>query len=251
MLSVNLIGRTDEPVPVLNLQKFDMNFLKFDSSNLQRRCGPAIFILGSREKGKTFLIKDILHYNQDVPCGTVVTAADSNLDVYNKIIPKQCIHKKYNSSIITNVLSRQSTIIEKNQATDQDQVQDPRAFLILDDCMYDAFHGEPVKDMYINSRRSYLMTICAVQFPLTTSPNVRANMDFIFIFKEPIITTKRHIYEDYAGIFPTFESFCQVLDACTQNHGCLVIDNVSKSDKIEDRVFWYKADSHEHFMLCS
>ena len=43
-------------------------------------------------------------------------------------------------------------------------------------------------------------------------------------------------------MFPNFDSFCQVMDQCTENYECLVIDNTSASNKIEDLVFWYKAD---------
>ena len=43
-------------------------------------------------------------------------------------------------------------------------------------------------------------------------------------------------------MFHTFEMFCQTMDACTENFECLVIHNGAKSNKLEDCVFWYKAD---------
>ena len=52
-------------------------------------------------------------------------------------------------------------------------------------------------------------------------------------------------------MFPTFESFSQVLDQCTENYECLVIDNNSKSNKLIDQIFWYKAESHLDFKLGS
>ena len=50
-------------------------------------------------------------------------------------------------------------------------------------------------------------------------------------------------------MFPTYEIFSQVMDQCTSNYECLVIDNTTKSNKIEDMVFWYKADNHPAFKL--
>ena len=50
-------------------------------------------------------------------------------------------------------------------------------------------------------------------------------------------------------MFPTFDIFCQVMDQCTENYECLVIDNTSKSNKIEDQVYWYKASEHENFKI--
>ena len=32
-----------------------------------------------------------------------------------------------------------------------------------------------------------------------------------------------------------------MMNSCTENYECLVLDNTSKSNKIEDVVFWYKA----------
>ena len=50
-------------------------------------------------------------------------------------------------------------------------------------------------------------------------------------------------------MFPTFESFCQVMDQCTENYECLVINNNSNSNKLHDQIFWYKANSHKDFKL--
>jgi len=34
------------------------------------------------------------------------------------------------------------------------------------------------------------------------------------------------------------------MDQCTQNYECLVINNTTQSNKLEDIVFWYKADAN-------
>ena len=52
-------------------------------------------------------------------------------------------------------------------------------------------------------------------------------------------------------MFPTFESFSQVMDQCTENYECLVINNTAKSNKLQDQVFWYKANDHPPFKLCN
>ena len=41
------------------------------------------------------------------------------------------------------------------------------------------------------------------------------------------------------------------MDACTENYECLVLDNTSKSNKIEDCVFWYKAPIRKGFKIGS
>jgi len=39
------------------------------------------------------------------------------------------------------------------------------------------------------------------------------------------------------------------MDQCTENFECLVINNNAKSNKLEDQVFWYKAEPHPDFKL--
>ena len=41
------------------------------------------------------------------------------------------------------------------------------------------------------------------------------------------------------------------MDQCTENYECLVIANNAKSNKLEDQIFWYKADAHREFKLGS
>ena len=51
-------------------------------------------------------------------------------------------------------------------------------------------------------------------------------------------------------MFPSFEIFAQVtMDACTEDYHCLVVNNNAKSNKLEDQVFWYKAEGHPDFKI--
>jgi len=91
------------------------------------------------------------------------------------------------------------------------------------------------------------MLLITMQYPLGIPPTLRTNIDYVFILRE----NRKRIYDNYAGMFPTFESFCQVMDQCTENYECLVINNNAKSNRLQDQVFWYKADAHNDFRLGS
>ena len=41
------------------------------------------------------------------------------------------------------------------------------------------------------------------------------------------------------------------MDQCTENYECLVINNNTKTNKLSEQIFWYKADSHKTFKLGS
>jgi hypothetical protein len=39
------------------------------------------------------------------------------------------------------------------------------------------------------------------------------------------------------------------MDQCTQNYECLVVSNNTQSNKIEDIIYWYKAEIHGDFRI--
>lgn len=90
-----------------------------------------------------------------------------------------------------------------------------------------------------------------MQYPLGIPPNLRTNIDYVFILREPYATNRKRIWENYASMFPTLESFSSILDQTTENYECLVINNNAKSNKLNDQVFWYKAEPRGNFKLGS
>jgi hypothetical protein len=73
----------------------------------------------------------------------------------------------------------------------------------------------------------------------------------VFILRENVIQNREKLYKSFFGVFPTFDMFNQVMTSCTENYECLVLDNTSKSNKIEDCVFWYKAKVRKNFRVGS
>jgi hypothetical protein len=237
----------------LELKKFDMKNISFRPDENK---GPVIVLIGRRDTGKSYLVRDLLYYHQDIPIGTVISGTEAGNGFYSEHVPKLFIHDEYNSAIIENVLKRQKTVlkeIKKEIEIYRKSSIDPRAFCILDDCLFDATwtKDKMMRLMFMNGRHWKMMLIITMQYPLGIPPNLRTNIDYVFILREPYISNRKRIYENYAGMFPTFESFCQVMDQCTENYECLVINNNAKSNKLHDQIFWYKAESHKNFKLGS
>ena len=237
----------------LDLKKFDMKNISFKPNENK---GPVIVLIGRRDTGKSYLVKDILYYHQDIPIGTVISGTEAGNGFYSAHVPKLFIHDEYNTTIIENILQRQRTVlkvIKKELETQKKTNIDPRAFVILDDCLYDATWAKDkvMRLLFMNGRHWKVMLVITMQYPLGIPPNLRTNIDYVFILREPYIANRKRIYENYAGMFPTFESFCQVMDQCTENYECLVINNNAKSNKLQDLIFWYKAEPHPNFKLGS
>jgi Poxvirus A32 protein len=238
----------------LKLKKFDMNKIVFSSTGNSQ--GPVCFIIGSRGSGKSVLIIDLLYHHKDIPVGCVISPTEFANKCFSKHVPKLFIHDEYHSVLIENVLRRQAVIIKQKQreiqAYGRSQI-DARVVVILDDCLYDNTWTRDVlmRKLFMNGRHWSVLLVISSQAPLGIPPQLRNNIDYTFIFRTSIFKEKKKIYENYAGIFPTFESFCSVFDQTTTGYDCMVIHNTSRSNKLEDQVFWYKADLHNDFKIGS
>ena len=237
----------------LELKKFDMKSIKFTNNDTK---GPVIVFIGRRDSGKSFLVKDLLYYHQDIPIGTVIAGTEEGNGFYGKMVPKLFIHNEYNTVIVENVLKRQRQVLKQVKKENEQfhkSTIDPRTFVILDDCLYDNTwtKDKMMKLLFLNGRHWKVMLIITMQYPLGIPPSLRTNVDYVFILREPYLNNRKRIYENYASMFPNFDAFIQVMDNTTENYECLVIDNNVKSNKLVDMVFWYKASSHNDFKLGS
>lgn len=223
----------------LQLKKFDITQIKDDK---------VVVLIGKRDTGKSYLCKDILYYHSDIPVGQVISGTEGANQFYSKIVPKLFIHDEFNTNIVQNMLKRQKLMIDKINGGEQ---VDPRAFLILDDCLYDNCWAKDkfMRSVFMNGRHYKLLFMLTMQYALGIPPNLRTNIDYVFILRENYVSNRKRLYEHYAGMFPSFEMFCQVMDQCTEDYECLVINNNAKSNKLTDQVFWYKADSHPDFRI--
>tara|TARA_Y100001970_G_scaffold294067_2_gene446437 strand:+ start:2023 stop:2841 length:819 start_codon:yes stop_codon:yes gene_type:complete len=229
----------------LSLKKFDITNITSDKV--------CVFI-GKRETGKSFLVKDLLYYHQHIPIGTVISGTEGANTFYGKIIPNLFIHELYSPEIIKNALKRQKIVVKKMQKETQTRGYtniDPSAFLILDDCLYDSswIKDPNIRCLFMNGRHYKMLFLITMQYALGIPPNLRTNIDYVFILRENYVSNRKKLYEHYAGMFPTFEVFNQVMNQCTENYECLVIHNNAKSNKLEDQVFWYKAEEHPQFRI--
>jgi AAA+ ATPase superfamily predicted ATPase len=86
----------------LELKKFDMKRITFLKDENK---GPVIVLIGRRDTGKSYLVRDLLYHHRDIPIGTVISGTEAGNGFYSSHIPKLFIHDEYSSGIIENILS--------------------------------------------------------------------------------------------------------------------------------------------------
>ena len=65
----------------LELKKFDMRNISFKPDENK---GPVIVLIGRRDTGKSFLVRDLLYYHQDIPIGTVISGTEAGNGFYSE-----------------------------------------------------------------------------------------------------------------------------------------------------------------------
>jgi len=206
----------------------NLNLRKFDMSKIGN--GSIVVMIGKRNTGKSFLVKDLLYYKRDVPIGTVISATEGSNRFYGDLMPSLFIHEEFSPEIVSNLVKRQKIVVSKMKQQEKMYGKsniDPHAYLILDDLMYDPswIRDITIKQIFMNGRHFKLLFLITMQFSLGIPPALRGNVDYVFILRENYVSNRKRLYEHYAGMFPTFEIFCQVMNQCTENYECLVIDN--------------------------
>lgn len=229
-----------------NIEEFDMN---------QVGDNKVLIFIGKRHTGKSVLAVDYLYHNQDFAIGTCISPTDEYNKTFHGKVPSMFIHEEFTSELLEKFVHRQKIITKRKENDPKYSKVDNRAFLIMDDCLYDAknwTNDKNIRFIFMNGRHVGITFLVTMQYLLGIPPNLRSNVDYIFICKETKNNIKKKLYEYYAGMFPNYEMFNQILNECTKEYGCLVIDNTTTSDKLEDQVFWYRADpsKHKSFKLC-
>ena len=59
----------------------------------------------------------------------------------------------------------------------------------------------------MNGRHFKILFLITMQYPLGIPPNLRSNIDYVFILRDNTVGNRKRIYENYAGMFPNFDIF--------------------------------------------
>ena len=110
--------------------------------------------------------------------------------------------------------------------------------LVLDGLDKAMYRDPTIKNFCFNGRCMKTSLIINMESNCL-SPEARCNVDFAFLFPDQDVSKK--LYQQYAGIFPSLDDFTAAAkEYCPDSSYCLVIDCLSRSEKLEDNCFWYK-----------
>lgn len=218
-----------------------------------------IVMIGSRGRGKSTILLDYLYHNQDIPFVTCVSPTDNFNHTFTPHVPSRFIFSEYTPVLVENFLRRQQNLKgKKKQAligvNDRRYAEvDCRGILIMDDCLAQnkGWKVDPsLRWIFFNGRHADITFVLTMQYQVGIPPDYRTNIDWVFLCKENKRIERQKLWKYYAGIFPKYEMFEQIFMRCTTDKKCMVINQLSESEILEEQVFWFKAKIRDNFKIC-
>lgn len=240
------------------MQELELN--KFDPRILEKRRvsghNPIIVVIGGRGSGKSSIMADILWHMREIPMVICMSGTEEGNGFYGNYIHELCLHNKFEKDVVATVVEKQKEVVKelKERGIDPKKCPDKGVGLIFDDLSFDKSKDNMMKnpytrELFFNGRHFNITTIIAYQYMMDLSPDFRTNIDYVFVTKETRKDNIDRLYKYFFSIFDKPADFRKVLSQCTKDYNCLVIDNTSRSDNIEDQVFWYKAKLNREFRI--
>ena len=222
-------------------------FFKFELKNMVPN--PSIVMIAKRGSGKSYITRDIIYHYRHIPGGVVIAPTDRMNFFYKYFFPDLYIHFDIKEHTLKKILKRQFMMIEKEKEKKKiGKKIDPSSILIMDDCLARKktwAKDQSILEILMNGRHYRLTYILTMQTPLGITPDLRLNFDYIFLLKEDSTINKKKLWDNFAGIFPSLQAFDKVFSECTKDYKAMVIDNRKPTDNIQDKIFWFKAQSRK------
>lgn len=224
---------------IIEIRELDVNTIEPSLEHAHDRNytggGNKITVIGRPGSGKTYMITSLLYEKRACfPAGLVMSGTEDSNQHYSSIFPSLFVYTSLDVGALKNFIQRQKLA--------KRYLANSWALLLLDDCMDDPrmFNSPLFQGLYKNGRHWNMLFIMSMQYCLDVKPVIRTNVDGVFILREPCVRTRKLIYENYAGIIPTFSLFCILMDQITTDFTALYINNRVQSNNWQDCVFWYR-----------
>ena len=218
---------------------------KFDVEKM--RVNKTIYIEGPQYSGKSHLLKNLLYYINNPFC-LLINPNEFASNGFLNILPTQCKQGELTADIMEKFVGRQKMLMEFNKR--HKRSLDSHACLIMDNCVPDLIalkwdKNKHFKFLFQSGKEAQVTSIFTSPYPLKMPAHYYTSIDYVFILRETNKAHQRQLFNMFGGMFDSLEQFTDMLNQCTVNYGCLVIDRTKMSGKLSDVVFWYRAPRKE------
>jgi len=207
---------------------------------LRMKPGKVSVFIGRRGAGKSHLMKQVCrayrHYNT-----VVFSETEGGNSAWEAHVPPTYIYKLYKPERMQKLYERQCR--EKRRAKRDPHYVPQSIVVILEDQMFATSLGrdQMLRQVLMNGRHYGITLLITMQYTKGLPPDMREQVDYVFCLQQKNAVMRKRLYDDWFGVFPDFPTFESTFLQCTDNYGCLVMDQTARTAKIQDNVFYYRA----------
>jgi len=221
------------PIKELNIDLIQPNPFTFRNPD---QGGSKLSFIGKPGTGKSTLIKDFLYKKRGIfPVALAMSGSEDSNHFYKEFLPDTFIFNLYDEEQIKKVITRQKL--------SKQHLPNPWAVVIIDDCADEPkiYKRKVQQTLYKLGRHFKLLYLNVSQDPMDMPRTIRTSIDGTFIMREPLLSNRKRLYDNYASVIPDFKLFCELMDQITNDYTALYIHNTAGSNDWRECVFWYKA----------
>lgn len=196
--------------------------------------------VGPRGSGKSVAMANVLYWKRKyLSAGIVMSATEEGNSYWGQYMNKAFIYHEFRPFELKQLYEKQ-----KERVKGWKKKTSPNIFCIAEDVVYDKqLKTDPtLRQIFFNGRHFNWFYLMSIQYSKSIPPEYRNNINVLFVFGEDSHIERRKLYDSFFGFVPTYQMFCDILNEYTQNYGILVLDRTQRSNKLEDRLFHWRAD---------
>jgi hypothetical protein len=229
--------KTDDYVEIIDLKRFE--FKDVPSTSL-------CMILGKRGTGKSSLCQYIIQCSPQCSSGIFVVMCGSETvkDSWSKSIHPLFIQDP-SVQYLNTFKDQRNGLVREYRRMKQDIPDYEHCTLVLDDIasIRNVMRSPVISYLASNSRHLKTSIFVLAQYACQIPAEVRNQFDIIFMLATADMKTIRRVHSEYCSITDS-RIFEKVLSAATSDHGVLVIDNRTVSDRINDVCYYGRIDNY-------
>jgi len=216
----------------------ELNIREFKIDDLPQSC--SFIIIGRPGTGKSSFIKNVAYYNRHkYPTAKVITGDIDGYKEYKRIFTPLFTTFNYTQPDEDGWIQRQTKCVDEN---DKGYIGNG-CIHVLDDLSGDPkiYKSKEFQTMYkVGSRHWDSIIMTGLQYAIDMPLPVRRSSSYYVLFEEESPVELEKLYKHFGGVCGDKKDFYKILKEVTGNYTCLIIDNLSKSPKLEDKIFWYQ-----------
>jgi hypothetical protein len=234
LASESEIEKEEKSERVFRIKEIDLKEL--EPRNKDCNDGVKYIFIGKPKSGKSKLLKAVMQAKNFIPVCQIYSGTEDSNKSFAANVPAVNIYNGLSNDDIKRFIRRQKLSMK--------HLNNPWGLLGIDDCFDrpSQFKDPLWLSIFKNSRHWKLVTLIAMQWCLDLQPSERSLIDYSFIFAEPSDSVRKRLWLNFGSVVGSFNNFCDVMTQATENYTSVVFKNLESSNKLEDRIGWYKAN---------